>query len=289
MDDHYNIALYENGLLEKYIPCFNNEIAESGFTTLILWAIHVDEEGVIFYNDYPIVKNGKFNERFSHLPEVINSLKSDDSSVKRVILSIGAGADFEHIREMLTSSTGKKSILNNFKVLADTLSIDGFDFDLEEFPLEKYTDTIVQLTIELNKFVNIITYCPYCDQEFWLDCLAQVYAKNDNEQIVSWFNLQCYDGGAGNDPKDWVDNIKNYQSPLGISDPVTFVIPGFWCRDYSPEEIQNTFSDENKSDPGINGGWMWNSGEIILKHYTLKDYADAISNGIVPKIKVGKL
>lgn len=284
MNDQYNIALYENGLLEKYDPSINQEISKSGFTTLIIWAIHVNEKGVIYYNNYPIVENGQFNKRFNHLPKVINNLKSDDSSVKRVILSIGAGADFEHIKEMLASSTSKESILNNFKVLADTLSIDGFDFDLEEFPLENYTDTIIQLTLEFSKFVKIITYCPYCNQKFWLDCLAQVYTRNNNKQIVSWFNLQCYDGGAGNDPREWVDNIKNYHLPLGILDQVAFVIPGFWCRDDSPDKIQNIFCDENKSDPGINGGWMWNSREILLKQYTLKDYADAILNGLTGSV-----
>ena len=89
----------------------------------------------------------------------------------------------------------------------------------KSFHLKDYTDTIVQLTIELSKFVKIITYCPYCEPDFWLDCLAQVYAKNSNKQIVSWFNLQCYEGGSGpgNDPKDWVDKINFYQlKPLGI-------------------------------------------------------------------------
>ena len=47
----------------------------------------------IMTTDDPLVENGKFNEKFNYLPEVIKNLKSDDSSVKRVILSIGAGAD----------------------------------------------------------------------------------------------------------------------------------------------------------------------------------------------------
>jgi hypothetical protein len=64
------------------------------------------------------------------------------------------------------------------------LSIDGFDFDLKEFPLEKYTDTIVQLTIEFSKFVNIITYCPYCDQQFWLDCLHKSMPKTIMNKLL---------------------------------------------------------------------------------------------------------
>jgi hypothetical protein len=286
MNGQHNAVLYEYGLFDdedKY--CKNQQqfkaILNSGFTTVILWTIHVNEKGDLYYNDNLIVQNGMFEKQYDYLPKLINNLKSGNL-VKTVVLGLSSGgtSDFKHIKDMFASSTGKEILLNNFKVLVDELPIDGFDFDLEEFPLENYTDTIVQLTLELDKYVKIITYCPYCDEDFWLDCLVQVYAKNNSNQIVSWFNLQCYDGGSGNNPEVWAKKIISYPSPLGILDSEAFIVPGYWCLYQSPEEVQDIFRELKKTDQGINGGFIWNSSDIFKVKHDPKDYAQAILQGL---------
>lgn len=280
-ESNYNVVLYANALFENdQYQQQSNAILNSGFTTIILWTLHIQENGDLSYNNTPIVESGKLNESFSNLSQQIRNLKCG-GSVEQVIFGIGSASvsDFKNARKLYASSTGKDTLLGNFKVLVDNLPIDGFDFDLEESPLNNYTDIIVDLSLEFGNWGRFVTFCPFCQEDFWLNCLKRIYDKNSN-QLVRWFNLQCYSGGSGNDPKAWADSIKNYPSPLGIEDSAAFVIPGYCCQNGTPDNIQLNFSTLKTSDPGINGGFIWNSGDIFNSKYIPKDYAQAIINGL---------
>ncbi len=296
----YNVVLYGSGLFGDSDPSVNQqqlqELQNSGFTTVILWTLHVHENGDFYYNDTLAVQNGTISSQLNpDLPQLITALKSG-GTVNKVFFCIGSGgvSDYQAIKALLASPQGTQILQQNFQALVNAFPIDGFDFDLEEFPLSDYTDTIVQLTLMLNQsYGKAITYCPYTDEDFWLNCLALVYTKNNNQQIVSWFNLQCYAGGSGNDPMEWASQIVDYASPLGISDPTGFIVPGYWARHKPtgpydepgecPASICHTFSTLD-----LKGGFIWNSGDIFKSEASglcsgsmaPSAYASAIINGL---------
>jgi len=280
MSNPYNVILYGQGLFNSD-PETNQKqlkaIQNSGFTTALLFTIHVWPTGDLYYGDTKAVSNGQVL-----LPKEMATLiqQMRQGGVTQVLASVGSAdaADFAHLKTLLSTSGGIRTISENFGALVEALGIDGFDFDLEEFPLSDYTETIVKLTLLLSRLgrKQIITYCPYMQESFWLDCLARVYKNNDNHQLVSWMNLQCYSGGAGNNPNAWSQAIRSYPQPLGISDANAFVVPGYAASQQSLSEIEQTLSGYH----GLVGAFMWNLGEIWAQGKQPKDYAQAIIAGL---------
>ena len=297
-------VLYGSGLFQdKYpnpTPSYAEQLAQlaqSRYTTIVLWALHVWPGGDFYYNDTPIVKNGTYltstDPKQGVNPELANLLETlkATSTVSKIIMSIGPfESDFDAILKSLPQA------MINFQTLRQNLPIDGFDFDYEGSYSSSFERGIVTLTSELFKSGSIVTYCPYTYQSFWLQCLADAYRASNNVQPVSWFNLQCYDGGAGNDPADWARAIATYPQPLGIKDPNAFVVPGLWVANTTsksfmgkcPNGIQQQF--KQWSATGTRGGFLWNSSDIFYNETSTtlcpgqsimpKDYAQAILNGV---------
>lgn len=321
-----NAVLYAWGLFQpQYSAGLSNEqevqyLTGSGFTTVILWTQHVQPDGTLVYNDplappaEPwIVSNGQFNPAYQYLAQCISDLKEPGSSVTRVLFGIGSGGseDFTNILSLIAN--GQKSVLQqNFSVLANALPIDGFDLDNEDAlpyvpPGKPDPETLAlisnfaEFTLLLAGIRSTVTYCPYNDQLFWFLCLRQVYLQNDNRQAVSWMNLQCYSGGAGNNPLVWAAELADWQkaNPAGVAQPVAFVLPGYWCVNPGsnptcekgstsgecPSAIQQTF--QGFGGKGLSGGFIWNSYDIfrcmqsgVCPSMAAADYANAIIEGL---------
>jgi hypothetical protein len=282
-----NVVLYGSGLFGNNNDPSNNQaqltaIQQSGFTTVILWTIHVYSDGSLYYNDTLIVSGGTFStENYGYLPPLVSQLKASGSSVTKVLFCIGSGGveDFTKIRALLQTSTGKQTLSQNFAALSQALAIDGYDFDDEDL---YDADTISQLT-ELLCANNqmAITYCPYALESVWTSALQQVYTWDQQQspqlgQTVQWWNLQCYSGGAGNDPVQWAKQID--AKSTGVSNPLGFIFPGYSASEQDPTSIQTTFA--SFAGTGINGGFIWNSSAIFASTYTPQQYAQAIINGL---------
>ena len=306
MSTGQNIGLYINNLDTQnptseqlqQLQGYATDISTSNFTTGILWALHVDASGDFIYNGgSPMISGGQLQNCLNDLPGLLSTIKG--GTVNQLLFSIGGWScesDFVNIGNLINQyGTGSKNPLyQNFQALASQLFIDGIDLDLEadsskapySHPYDYYTDTVVQLTQMLNGLGLEVTYCPYTDQDFWLNCLAQVY-QNNQQQLVNWFNLQCYDGGAGNTQKEWANAIQTYGSSLGVNTPAAFVVPGYSTPD-CPSTIESLFSDSQIMETGINGGFIWNYGGIVTDqangtcapNNSTADYANAIINGI---------
>lgn len=322
MDNNLNVIVYGRNLFGFNNDTINQqrleEVKHSGFNTVILWPLHIDPNGDFHYHDsderdplVAIVQNGVFNQEvYGYLPPFVAALKSG-GTVGKVLFSIGGAgpADFDAAKALLATPAGTQTLLNNFQTLIKALSLDGFDFDLEvpSHVYAPYKDTVVALTLMLTQQLGVaVTYCPYTAEDFWVNCLAQVFQKNGQRQAVSWFNLQCYAGGAFNVPADWVNELKNSAAPLGIDNPAAFVVPGFWsltvltnCQPDSmsqenngvrcPCELQQTLAALKQSDPGITGGFVWNSlmiaacadsGNCQEHPITVEAYAQAVIKGL---------
>ena len=281
-----NIVLYGSGLFGRYTPANNaaqlTALQQSGFTSVILWTLHVDPDGTLVYNDTVIVENGVFAATFSYLPDLVNQLTATGSSVRNVLFCIGSGGvnDFTNIQALLATDAGKLTLNRNFHALSSALPIHGYDFDDEDLYDAGTLANLSTMLCDNNQM--IITYCPYAEQSTWNAAVQKVYAWDQEQspplgQSVQWWNLQCYSGGADNDPAQWVQQLP---SGAGITGPASYIIPGYDASLQDPASIERTFHGLAQSDPGIAGGFLWNSSAIFASQYTPRDYAQAIINGL---------
>lgn len=263
-----------------------DQLRASGMRTVVAWSVHINACGDLIFNDPTIVADGKYVGE-PEWPARMSSLKQAPSGVQRLLFSVGAGGtcDFSHIQKLITEGgTGPESILyRNFSALREAIpEIDGIDFDDEELYDE---DTTCEFAEMLHRIGYTVTFCPYTENEFWIDCLARLNIATPG--LVSGFNLQCYAGGTGNEPGPWIEKVAKKMGPS--FDAKTFVWPGLWARHGQgceegecPEEIASTLTGWEPS--GIDGAWIWLLDEVLQCEssgacsgpMTVAAYADAI-------------
>lgn len=169
----------------------------SGFTTLITFAMHVDTNGTLEIGGGPVCSNGVYVGP-GNWGALVNTLKTPPTTVTRYEVCIGGWLDtsYDNIESLISSQgVGPGSILyRNFQALKEAVpGIDAINDDDEK-------------TYDLNSsvhFANLLgslgykfTMAPYTQQPFW----SNLYANITNCDEVY---LQCYEGGAGNDPGQW--------------------------------------------------------------------------------------
>ncbi len=268
------------------------DLKNSGFTSVVAWSVHISPSGDLIYNDPTIVKDGQYVGS-SEWPAQLAELKSGTTSINRLIFSIGGWncPDFEHIQALIKQyGIGPENPLyQNFKVLKETIpSIDAIDFDDESLYDQ---DTTVKFSLLLESLGYKVTFCPYMNMDFWNECL---YILNQSSPgLVEAYNLQCYAGGAYNNPKNWIDAI---EQKMGTGfDATGFVYPGLWCKHGTdcaqgdcPSEITDALEDWNASVNGLKGGFIWLYSDIVSCEnsgvcdcgMSTKAYAQAVLSGL---------
>ncbi|PVM89415.1 hypothetical protein DDF62_13020 [Caulobacter radicis] len=289
----YPIAIYGNGLFQDGYPTppvpYTTQAQQlnQGITTVILWSIHIHDGGDLYLNDTLFVSKGQVKYATDgssgvnpDYPALVKQLMSG-GSVRDLIVSVGAWGTTSDFTAWLGA---RDQVKTNLAVLQSTFGITGVDFDYEGDYTANDRKMIVTLTLDVGSLGLYATYCPYTATDFWTGCLADVYAQNNNQQIVKWMNLQCYAGGAGNDPTQWAQAVQ--QTPnTGVANPYAFIVPGYaveGAQGEGPASIQQVFSQLAGS--GITGGFLWNSSGIFSTEPsggpTPADYAAAINNGL---------
>lgn len=300
----YNTVAYCSGDLgpgniQKYLA----QIQQSGLTTAVLWAVHIgrpsipgQKYGDLIFNDMPnlFVSQGAFNPSGSPAiaawPGQVAQLKQK-SSVSRIFFSIGGANppvyDFTSIQYMLQH--GMKNVLvDNFTCLKKaftvngTCVIDGIDLDCEEGVDENTMVVFCQILFGLGFKV---TFCPFTSSGWWQSIMQTLWNQN---MKVSWWNLQCYAGGGGNQPSDW---IKTLAKIVGAQAAPSYLIPGLGVQDsdgggqcpFGSGSICQTFA--GWSSLKLPGGFLWNfdtmsSGAGCTGPVTLPAYVNAINQGL---------
>jgi hypothetical protein len=246
-----------------------DDLRASGFTTVMLWSIHVQTNGDLYYNDTLIVSDGAYVGD-AGWPDRLRTLKQAPTSVTRIEVSVGAWGtpDWENIDTLITQQgTGADSVLyRNFQALRDATGADAVNNDDES-----HYD--VDSTVAFARMANAMGYqgftlAPYTQVGYWQG------VKNELGALVDRVYLQAYAGGAGNDPASWADS-------LGI--PVN---PGLWSKNgagcssgSSPDEVASQMRSWHES-AGIPGGFMWLYDDIqqCSSAGTAADYARAIND-----------
>lgn len=267
--------LFSGGPLYDNIKEHAHTVKTSGFNTLVLWSMHINDAGDLIYNGPTIISNGEYVGH-DWWPEEVNNLLGEGSSIKRIEFSIGAWGvpDFEKIQSLMKEQgTGPNSILyKNFKKLKEILPIEAIDFDDESNYDVASTVEFSKMLIELG---YKITLCPYKKKSFWKSVYHEVneYKLGSIDRVY----LQCYAGGANNAPAEWNKLFNEIN-----------VIPGLWCKNGtdcssgdSPQEVRSKL-ESWKENSAIDGGFIWFFDDLIKcgAGTSTDDYAKAILEAV---------
>lgn len=275
------LAAYCQGFFGADGPAYVQSVKRSGFNTVVLALGHVHYQddtpdrffGDLYYNDTEIVADARYVGPPNWLG-LIEQLKQGPDAVERVLFSIGGWdvGDFGNIARLIREfGTGPDSPLyRNFLALKRLFPVvDGIDLDNEE---AFDHSSMVAFCRMLGAIGFQVTFCPYSDKRVWIDCLAEL--RTSDPGLVVGFNLQCYAGGAHNDPGDWIDALR---ARFGQDFPAGFVIPGV-STDDDAAQVQARFA--GWAPEGVGGGFLWTfegAGE------SAPEYAQAIADGLAGK------
>lgn len=304
-----NVAAYGEGVM--YPPNLSANISAiqtAGWTSVIVSLFHVNTSGDIYINDTKIFTGGKYIGSPDWPGQLQQLLQGQGSTIATLLASIGGGgvSDYASIQTIY---------LNNNKSFDGTPLQANFQTFFSTFPTVTLIDMDVEETYDQDSFVAFcqmlikigfgITFCPYAtwEMDFWTGSLANLNQSNPN--AVKWWNLQCYDGGGGNDPQSWADGISSAIPGFITAD---FILAGDWSRNLAepnqnpsswywqgdcPPAMQTLMSSFAK-EPCVGGGFIWTIDQILdyaadqkkkadpqpCGNVVMKDYVAAINNGL---------
>jgi hypothetical protein len=229
---------------EFYAPTAQWQInaQQSDFTSLFLFTMHVNTNGDLQYNDTMVVQNGVYIGDSTWKAKLAACKGNTCNRIEMCIGSYGSSA-FANIKSLIASQgTGTGSILyKNFLALENATGVDGFQFDDEN---EYDATSMVAFAKMLTTMGSTVSLVPYTNQSFWVNVRSQLGSK------VSHIYLQCYDGGAGNDPAQWTSAFGGVK-----------VEPGLWGNTDTTSSATTKFRNWQQQI-GITGGFMWLNGSL---------------------------
>jgi hypothetical protein len=193
-------------------PYYQQLARDSKMNTLFLFTMEVEANGTLTFNTnntrYKICENGRYVGN-SVWDQQLAACKDNGGSVQRIEMCIGqwGSQSFNNIRNLqaaanLTGTPITQTILYaNFRALKNKLPIYAIQMDDET---TFHRTSMVTFCKMLHDHLNLkVSLCPYNNQTFWKN------VKSDLGSRVSGVWLQCYDGGANNDPVQWKTAMGN--------------------------------------------------------------------------------
>lgn len=287
-----NITVYAEGILypdhsQQAVSTTISQLQNSGFTSLILGLFHIGRNysvqpsqilGDIYFNNTLIISEGRYVAD-PDWPALINSTLG--GTVTSLSASIGGGGvmDFETLQKIYQqndNSYNGTNLATNLKVLKQTFpAISIIDLDCED----KYDlPSFVAFCQLANSLGFHLTFCPYTYQQFWSSALQQL--NNTNKGAVKGWNLQCYNGGKGNQPSQWAHAIAE---AIPGFDTTAFIVAGDWTYD-SPALVRHLMKSFKGSET-LGGGFIWTLDQIVANassdpQQLMTSYVEAISAGL---------
>lgn len=266
-------AIYAGGPIYNNRNISINELRNSGYTTVIVWTIHIEANGDLGFNgEFPLVKNGVYvgNQQYPNFPADVAMLKTVPTSVTRVEFGLSAAGSgtFAAVQNFYNSEGfgPGTTLYKNFEALKTAIpAIDAFNNDDESTYHAPSAVAFTKMLAGLG-FKNAIV--PYTNSNFWRTLVNQVNTSYPGN--IDRTYLQCYAGGGGNNPcsSSWDFGIPVY--------------PGLWGG--SGQSSTSTVESRMnmwQSNCGITGGFMWiyddfdNSSAVAA-------YANAINTAVSP-------
>ncbi len=272
-----NVTIFTGGDPVVGSPLYT-DIKAGVWTTVVLWAAHIDTAGDINFNDSAIVKGGAWvsNSATNAWLASVDSLKSG-STVTRIELSIGGEASsFANIETLINEyGTGSTSPLYKaISLLHTKLGLDAIDYDDESQYDSTSSKAFAAMCAGMGMHVSI---CPYTNTSYWVALVKGINRAAAGTADAVY--LQCYDGGAGNSPSSWNSSFK----ATGLK-----MVPGMWaihgseCNAGSTaSEVQTQMTAWAKTT-SLAGGFVYNGNEMVgcPSGGTPAQYAAAIKAGL---------
>lgn len=279
-----NIAIYGGGPLGPDEIATNlNQTRDAGWTTIILGLFHIGRPqvsgqryGDIVFGAGPIViQNGDWLLPDASWPDDVAQLKQG-STITQIYASFGGGGGVEDFQSLRTiyeqngnSFTGTE-LERNFTVFRQKFpAVDGIDLDCED---EYDPASFIAFCRMLIGLGFSLTFCPYTYESFWTGALAAL--EESAPGAVKWWNLQCYAGGAGNDPAAWAKQIERDVPGFHTSG---FIVAGADAGG-GPGAVQSLIGDF-AGEPSLGGGFIWVLDEILSSGSSQADYVAAVRQG----------
>lgn len=238
-------GVYVGGHIRRERPSTITKLKESGFTYVILFNVTVETDGTLTTDGETICKNGQYvfaNEQPYYIEDV-KALKTWPTSIERIEICIGGWGNesYDRIRTLIEKEgTDSNSILyRNFQALKQAIpEIDAVNNDDEHC---YHAETAVKFHTMMYDLGYKTTVAPYTNKSFWQSLVNGLNRNRTGscDRVL----IQCYDGGANNNPSDWhLGNLPvhagrtNYQTDMATS----------------VSQMQ-TWRDNN----GVVGGFVW--------------------------------
>jgi hypothetical protein len=249
----------------------------SGFNTLIIFGVGVlDNGGIKYYSNTPgskdvvLANNGAYVGGEALANKVRSFKTGNNTGVDRVEISMNA----QHVRQLMASGGGggggETPVSRNFKALKAAWGLDAVNNDDE-----KVYD--VASTVAFAKMLGRVGYkytiAPYTNARFWAAVKTQLnQGRSGSDLLLDRVYLQCYDGGARNDPGGW-------QRSLGMK-----VVPLVWVTNDSKPgqgttaaQARAKFSSWNQRS-ALGGGGLWNDFDVEKMRLSYKQYGDVLKS-----------
>lgn len=241
------------------------ELAQSGFTEVVVWNIEVKSNGDLNFNgEFPLVSNGAYIGGQTH-PDFASDMTTlkNGGIVKRITFSVGSSntGDWQDVASLVNAQgTGSNSILyRNFAALkAAVPALDAIDFDDEN---SYDLSTATAFGVMLDGLGLHVVPDAYTNASYWQSLVTNINGAAPG--TVDAVHLQVYSGGAGNNPCS------------GWSFGSVPLLPGL-DTSTSVSGIESQFASWHASC-GIPGGFLWLYDDVVG---SAKQYAAAISQGV---------
>jgi hypothetical protein len=187
-------------------PFYQGKARDSKMNNMFLFTGEVDPDGTIIFNTnntrHVICRNGVYVGNSVWDQQLRGCLGGSMQRIEYCLAQWGSPT-FNNIKNRINADgTGSNTILfRNFQALRNKLPIDGIQFDDENI---YDRSSMVRFAKMLKDGIGLwIGLCPYTNQSFWAG------VKYDLPDRVKGVWLQCYDGGANNDPVQWKSALAN--------------------------------------------------------------------------------
>ncbi|KAI5921965.1 hypothetical protein F4810DRAFT_702013 [Camillea tinctor] len=247
----------------------------SGFNSVIMFGVGILDNGdIMYYSNTPgssdvLVASGGSYVGGADLAAKVQSFKTTSGTgINRVEISMNS----QHVSDLM-SNPGPGSdtpLYRNFAALKEAWGLDAVNNDDESIYDVGSTAKFAKMLGEIGYKYTI---APYTFASFWVSLKNEVNdGLADDELLLDRAYLQCYDGGAGNNPGSW-------QSTLGMK-----VVPLLWVTNDSKPSQGTTASQAQSRFSGwqaqssLAGGGYWNDYDIEKMGLSYTEYGNVLKS-----------
>ncbi|KAK7219858.1 hypothetical protein V2G26_007861 [Clonostachys chloroleuca] len=240
----------------------------SGFNTVLMFGVGFLENGDIMYysntagsSDVLVASNGAYVGGTALAQKVLSLKSAPGTGINRVEIT----SNSIHLKELMASpGPGSDTRLyRNLAALKEAWNLDGYNNNDEAIYDLASTVTFAKMVGEIGLHFTIV---PYTRASFWASVKSQV------GDLLDRVYLQCYDGGAGNNPYSW-------ESTLGIK-----IVPLIWVTNDSkpvygttPAQARTRFAGW-EAQSSLAGGGYWNDYDIEKMGLSYTEYGQVLKD-----------